>query len=254
MIDYWQVTETPGDKVTREALDMLRTRYGFAEPFVKGKDALEVACGAGQGLRYLKSAARWVVGGDYTASLLRTARASTEGQVPLVRLDGQALPFADRSFDVVLLYEAIYYLARPDLFVREARRLLRPDGVLIICSANPERPDFNPSPHSVKYLKASDLTRLLASHGFRVSVLGAFPVPRGGSGALIGGLKHIAGKLHLIPTSMKGKERLKRMFLGPLQPFPAEVDRSVGVVHEPTPLAAGVAAGYKVLYAVGVAV
>jgi SAM-dependent methyltransferase len=252
VIDYSHVTETPGDKVTREALDMLWTRYAFAEPFVTGKDALEVACGAGQGLRFLRAAARRIVGGDYTASLLHVARKSTEGHVPLVQLDGQALPFADRTFDVVLLYEAIYYLAQPDVFVREARRLLRPGGVLIICSANPERPDFNPSPHSVKYLKASELTGILSRHGFRATVLGAFPVPREGSSALIGALKRTAGRLHLIPKSMKGKEWLKRLFLGPLQPFPAEVDRNTGTFHQPTPLT-DIAAGYKVVYAVGVA-
>ena len=254
MIDYSQVTETPGTKVTREALDMLWTRYAFAEPFVRGKDALEVACGAGQGLRYLKSAARRVVGGDYTPSLLRTARQSTEGEIPLVRLDGQSLPFADRSFDVVLLYEAIYYLVRPDAFVGEARRLLRPGGVLIICTANPERPDFNASRHSVRYLTAADLAALLTAHGFHSRLLGAFPVPQGGSGALIGTLKRIAGVLHLIPKSMTGKAWLKRLFLGPLQPFPAEVRPQMASFMTPRPIdAGGRVAGYKVLYTVGVA-
>jgi len=171
-----------------------------------------------------------------------------------VRLDGHALPFADRSFDVVLLYEAIYYLARPDAFVREARRLLRAGGVLIICSANPERQDFNPSPFSARYLNAGDLTSILDAHGFRARVFGAFPVARHGSGAVVSAIKRAAARLHLIPKSMKGKEWLKRLFLGPLEPFPAEVHENIASFHAPVPLAPEVAADFKVLYAVGVAV
>lgn len=253
VIDYSQVTETTGTRVTREALDMLWTRYAFAARFVKDKDVLEVACGAGQGLRYLARTARRVVGGDYTSSLLDLSRAATRGQVPLVRLDGQSLPFVDRSFDVVLLYEAIYYLGRPDDFIREARRLLRREGVLIICTANPERPDFNPSPCSARYLNASELATMMSAHAFSPTVLGAFPVPRGGSGAIVGALKRTAGALHLIPKSMKGKEWLKRLFLGPLEPFPAEVHENMATFHGPIHLASGAASGFKVLYAVGVA-
>jgi ubiquinone/menaquinone biosynthesis C-methylase UbiE len=255
-IDYSGVTEAVGTNVTREALDMLLTRYAFARSLSDGRDVLEVACGAGQGLGYLKRGARRVVGGDFTAALLRLARRQYQHRQPLVQLDAHALPFADRSFDVVLLYEAVYYLAAPERFVREARRLLRPGGQLVICSANPHRADFNPSPFSTRYLGVRDLHQLLAGHGFRPELLGAFPARNTSAArALVATVKRVAAALHLIPRSMKGKEWLKRMFLGPLAPFPAEVSDAVATAHSPVPIEPPVDSGaFKVLYAVGHAI
>lgn len=47
-------------------------------------------------------------------------------------MDAQELPFQDATFDVVLLLEAIYYLPHAEKFMAEARRVLRPDGILFI--------------------------------------------------------------------------------------------------------------------------
>src|SRR2546427_9416346 len=110
MADYTSVAETPTLKASREQVSMLYTRYHFAADHCLGKVVLEVACGAGQGLGYLAKKAKLVVGGDYTENLLRVAQRSYNRRVPLLHLDAHALPFRDSSFDVVLLYEAIYYL------------------------------------------------------------------------------------------------------------------------------------------------
>jgi len=92
-MDYSGVTETVGDHVTREALSMLYTRYAFARTLCEGRDVLEVACGGGQGLGYLASRARRVVGGDLTESLMAQAERHYGGRIPLVRLDAHGLLF-----------------------------------------------------------------------------------------------------------------------------------------------------------------
>ena len=51
-------------------------------------------------------------------------------------MDAQHLRFPDNSFDVVLLFEALYYLEDPVKFVSEAERVLRQRGVLNICTVN----------------------------------------------------------------------------------------------------------------------
>ena len=59
------------------------------------------------------------------------------GQVPRVRFleaDMQALPFADADFDVVLAVHVFHLVADPPGAVREALRVLRPEGVLLICA------------------------------------------------------------------------------------------------------------------------
>lgn len=108
MRDFSTVTELPGTGAACEQLSMLYTRYHLAARHCEGKAVLEVACGAGLGLRYISHRARHVVGGDIDEKNLRLAREIDQGQdrVRLCRLDAQSLPFADRCFDTVILYEA----------------------------------------------------------------------------------------------------------------------------------------------------
>jgi 2-polyprenyl-3-methyl-5-hydroxy-6-metoxy-1,4-benzoquinol methylase len=73
-IDYSSVTEVPGNKVTQDQIDRMFHRYHFASNFCEGKEVLEVACGAGQGLGYLALKAKRVVGGDCTEELVRLAK------------------------------------------------------------------------------------------------------------------------------------------------------------------------------------
>jgi ubiquinone/menaquinone biosynthesis C-methylase UbiE len=252
-MDYSTVTEATGTRVSREALSMLYTRYRTALTFCDGKDVLEVACGAGQGLGYLASKAGRTIGGDYTDGLLRLARRHYGHRVPLIRLDAQALPFRERSFDVVLLYEALYYLAQPDAFLAESRRVLRDHGIVLICTANREWPDFNPSPFSAKYFSAQELHEWLLRQGFKVELYGAFPVvDEAASDRLVSLLKRLATRLHLIPKTMRGKEVLKRLFFGKLASIPSEVIDGMAELAPLVPLSGtSIVRHYKVLYAVG---
>src|SRR5688572_22593028 len=256
-IDYTDVTEAHGNQISRQALDMMWTRYAFAAALSEGRDVLEVACGAGQGLGVLRARARRVIGADYTEALLRMARAHYGGRTPLARLDAQRLPFRDGSFDLVILYEALYYLPDPAAFIGEARRVLRPEGRLVICTVNREWADFNPSPFSTTYHSAGELRALLTSGGFTTSVFGAFPVERATlRDHVVSAVKRSAVALGLVPKTMRGKKLLKRLFMGPLVDFPAEIRDGVASYHDPVPLSdAGSRPvdGYKVLYAVGVA-
>ncbi len=228
---------------------MLVTRYTLAGDHGTGRDVLEVACGSGIGLGLLARRARRVVGGDVTISLLRMARRHYGNRIPVVRLDAQALPFAHGSFDVVLLYEAMYYLRRPEPFLAEAHRVLRPEGVLIICTVNREWVDFNPSEFSVRYYSADELRRLVEAGGFVARMEGAFPVQGGRiAGAIISLIKRAAMALRMMPKTMRGKRFLKRLFLGSLTPLPEELgegtgDRAARVSLEPGPVR-----DYKVIY------
>lgn len=45
--------------------------------------------------------------------------------------DAQALPFRDRSFDNIVMFDVLHHIPCPRLFLEEAERLLRPGGFLI---------------------------------------------------------------------------------------------------------------------------
>ncbi|MBP8116149.1 MAG: class I SAM-dependent methyltransferase [Nitrospira sp.] len=252
MLDYSTVTEKAGDRVTQEALSMLYTRYRFAKEFIQGKRLLEVACGEGIGLRYLAQQAGHAIGGDVTAKLIRRARHLSPCTVSLLRLEAEALPLGTATRDVVVCYEAMYYIERVPAFLQECRRVLTSQGVLLLCTANPEWLDFNPSPHSRRYYSARQLSVLLQEAGFQSESFGAFSTANASAGALcLSWLKRIAVKWHLIPSTMEGKQLLKRLFLGCLVPFPNVVEDGMAAYVPPQSIPCDRPVGdYKVLFVV----
>lgn len=251
--NYETVTETPGTPINYEQLSMLHTRYHWAAQYSKGLDVLEVACGSGIGLGYLANKSKHIVGGDCDEKLVRICRETYGSRIDIKRFDAQALPFDDATFDILILFEAIYYLPKPELFLREAHRVLRANGKVLICAANCERSHFNPSPYSTSYFTARQLVKILDTSGFHTEVFAGFPVTTGGLlNSSLNSLRAVAVKLQLIPKTMKWKARIKRLFFKDLQVMPSELGADLGHVapvdrinhEEPNK-------EYKVLYAIG---
>ena len=251
-VDYSTVTEVPGDKATQEQLVRVFHRYRFAVDYCEDKDVLEVACGAGQALGYLARKARRVVGGDCTEKLVASAKQYYKDRVELYLLDAHQLPFRDSSFDVVILFEAIYYLGQPEKFLIETHRVLRKDGVLLIATVNRDWPEFNPSPFSTRYLSVPELQQLLVSNGYSARFYGGFPaIPRTRKEKITAVIRKIAVKSHLIPKTMRGKELLKKVFYGKLVPLKAEIEEDMCEYAPPEPLSSDTgSSGHKVIYSV----
>lgn len=237
---------------------MIATRYHFAAELARAKRVLELACGSGQGLGLVARSAARLVGGDVSAPLLRHARAHYGGRVPLVRLSAEALPFADGVFDLVLCFEASYYVPRMDLAFDEIARVVSGGGTVAFVNANPERPDFIRSPHSVRYHSADDLRGGLGSRGFRVNVEGAFPVAASAGARRPAWLeqrlslvRRVLERLHLVPRTLRGRARLKRLVYGKLRELPPELPEGFAPVAPRAALAAGPVRDYKVIYVTG---
>jgi ubiquinone/menaquinone biosynthesis C-methylase UbiE len=166
-------------------------------------------------------------------------------------LDGHALPFKNESFDVIILYEAIYYLKNVGYFLEECRRLLRSGGHLLICSANKEWDGFNASPYSHTYFSISELNSILSNYPFETQYYGTFRVSgTSKKSGIISVIKRLAVALHLIPKTMKGKEFLKRLFLGTLVQSPVEITEDMAKYNNPEPISAlSPVPDHKVIYA-----
>jgi len=225
MGDYSSVTELANDEVSQEQVERLAHRYHWAGAYCVGKDVLEVACGAGQGLGYLAGMAKSLRGGDITESLVESARSHYGDRVRIELMDAMELPFSPASLDVVILFEALYYLPSAAEFLQECRRVLRPGGVVLIALANKDLFDFNPSPFSTKYFGVPELHALLSQSGFGSQFWGAYPVAAASTGQKILRLaKTLAVKLNLMPKTMAGKKWLKRLVFGGLTRMPPEID------------------------------
>ena len=95
----------------------------------------------------------------------------------VVRGSGYALPFADGSFDCVIVSEVLEHLNDDDAAVDEATRVLRPGGVLAVsvprtgpeavCWALSHRYRNSPGGH-VRIYRRSQVRRLVESRGYRV--------------------------------------------------------------------------------------
>ena len=217
-------TDVAGEEATEVQRLRQYSRYLWAAEYCDGKTVVEVACGTGQGLAVLSDRARVVLGGDYSSDNLRRTRETYEDSVPLLRLDAHHLPLADGSVDVVLLLETLYFLPRPEAFVAEARRVLRPGGRLLISVINKDCWDFNPSPLYPRFFGMPELAQLLAQYGFAVTGFGAFPLDRPSARQrFFHPIKRLAIALHLIPRTVQARRLLKRLVFGKLVQLPREI-------------------------------
>ena len=97
----------------------------------RGKQVLDVGCGAGTDLvRFARGGAR-VTGVDVSSSAIALARENFAQQkldADLREIDGERLPFPDASFDVVFAHGVVQYAANDRAVVEECRRVLKPGG------------------------------------------------------------------------------------------------------------------------------
>jgi len=111
-------------------------RYVFALPYVENKNVLDIACGTGYGLGFLKSKAKRVTGVDVDVEAAREARRECSENATVLLGDGLELPFFDSSFDVVTSFETLEHVHERGRFLEELCRVIRPDGRLILSTPN----------------------------------------------------------------------------------------------------------------------
>jgi SAM-dependent methyltransferase len=149
-------------------------RYEFARPLCARRSVLDAGCGVGYGSAYLAETAQRVVGLDLSEEAIAYARRRYGGpNVEFVVGDLLALPQGPDTFDVVCAFETIEHLIDPERFVAEARRVLKPDGILVAstprAAATTERPD---NPFHEREFSRLDFERLFRPHFGSVEVYG----------------------------------------------------------------------------------
>lgn len=118
-------TNRPGGmKLTRQALELIH--------LPPGAHILDVACGTGATLDYLERQLNYhAVGLDSSGGMLSLAQRSTRG-LAIIRADGVSIPLTARSQDAVMLECAFHLAGDSSSVMKEIRRVLKPQGMLII--------------------------------------------------------------------------------------------------------------------------
>ena len=132
----------------------------------KYRSMLDMGTGTGRMLRLLGRNADHAVGLDTSHSMLAVARANLERAevrgIDLRQGDVYSPPFANDSFDLIVIHQVLHFLEDPARAVREAARLLAPGGRLLIV-------DF--APHSLEFLRTDHAHLRL---GFRADTVGGW--------------------------------------------------------------------------------
>lgn len=140
-------------------------RFRFFAQHASGARVLDLGCGAGEGTDYLRRERVWsVTGVDIAIETLMMARREYGADTVFSAMDVGALAFADASFDAVVSVEVIEHLSAPEFYLREARRVLRPQGTFVLTTPNrlrsSPRPELRWPEHVCEY-SPDELSNLL---------------------------------------------------------------------------------------------
>jgi SAM-dependent methyltransferase len=146
---YWDIRihdtilsdDPPGTSGFYAAMDAYRYgRLNYLPDLVaferwRGRDVLDLGCGAGLDLvRFARGGAR-AVGVELSSRALAMARdylAISGLDAALVQADAACLPIPDASFDLVFCHGVLPFVRDESAVVAEIRRVLRPDGIAIL--------------------------------------------------------------------------------------------------------------------------
>ncbi len=111
-------------------------RYVFTQQFIADKIVLDVACGEGYGSFYMAAFAKEVIGVDISEeAVTHAAGAYKKDNLRFIQSNAAAIPLSENGIaDVVVSFETIEHLdeTHQHRFLTEIKRLLKPDGILLI--------------------------------------------------------------------------------------------------------------------------
>ena len=114
------------DRAAYEKLDEL------IRPVVKARTVLELAAGTGLIAKNIVRAASHIEVTDASEEMIAEAkRNNRSAKLHFSVRDMFCLPYADKSFDVVIVSNALHIVPQPEKALAEIRRVLKDDGVLI---------------------------------------------------------------------------------------------------------------------------
>lgn len=122
---FWDKNAGRYDRFMRKDRAAYEEMYKLIRPVVKAKTVLELATGTGLIAKHIVNAAAHIEATDASAEMIAEAKLHFSVQ------DMFRLPYADKSFDVVIVSNALHIVPQPEKALQEIKRVLKEDGVLI---------------------------------------------------------------------------------------------------------------------------
>ena len=130
--NFWDKNAGRYDRFMRKDRAAYDEMYALIRPVVKAKTVLELATGTGLIAKNIVDAAAHIEASDTSAEMIREAkRRNHSAKLYFSVQDMFCLPYADKSFDAVIVSNALHIVPQPEKALAEIRRVLKDDGVLI---------------------------------------------------------------------------------------------------------------------------
>ena len=129
---FWDRNAGRYDRFMRKDRAAYDKMYELIRPIVRHKTVLELATGTGLIAKHIVNAAAHIEAKDASAEMIAEAKRDTRtAKLHFSVQDMFRLPYADKSFDVVIVSNALHIVPQPEKALAEIRRVLKDDGVLI---------------------------------------------------------------------------------------------------------------------------
>lgn len=129
---FWDKNAGRYDLFMRKDAAAYAQLYELLRPVVRRKTALELATGTGLIAKNIVSSADHIEATDASAEMIAEARRDNRStKLHFSVQDMFHLPYADESFDVIIVANALHIVPEPQNALSEIRRVLRNDGVLV---------------------------------------------------------------------------------------------------------------------------
>jgi len=130
--NFWDKNAGRYDRFMRKDRAAYDEMYALIRPIVRHKTVLELATGTGLIAKHIVNAAAHIEATDASAEMMAEAkRDNRSAKLHFSVQDMFCLPYADRSFDMVIVSNALHIVPQPEKALQEIKRVLKDDGVLI---------------------------------------------------------------------------------------------------------------------------
>ncbi|WP_417187658.1 class I SAM-dependent methyltransferase [Agathobaculum sp.] len=130
--NFWDRTAKIYDRFMRRNAAAYDRMYALLRPVVRDKTVLELAAGTGLIAKHIANAAEYIEVTDASEQMIRQAERENHAEnLHFSVQDMFCLPYADAAFDVVIVSNALHIVPQPEKSLREIKRVLKDDGVLI---------------------------------------------------------------------------------------------------------------------------
>ena len=130
--NFWDKNAGRYDRFMRKDAAAYERLYELLRPVVRHINVLELATGTGLIAKNIVNSAAHIEATDASPEMIAEAkRGNQSAKLHFSVQDMFCLPYADKSFDVVIVSNALHIVPQPEKALAEIHRVLRDDGVLI---------------------------------------------------------------------------------------------------------------------------